>query len=113
VSYFVLGTGLVSNTGANGILGSGVGADTRSTVTLPGLINAVILADSGVKALVDLLAERSIDPAYPRWSSSWGFAAATALNGSGRDSAGEYLALNELWYDGINCSVLYAATAPS
>lgn len=113
VTYFVFGTGLVSNTGANGIIGSGVGADTRSTLTIPGLINAVVLAESGVKALVDLLAARSIDPAYPRWSSTWGVAAATALNGSGRDAAGEYLALNELWYDGINCSVLYAATAPS
>jgi len=113
VTYFIFGTGLVSNTGANGIIGTGVGADTRSTVTIPGLINAVILAESGVKALVDLLGTRSVNPAYPRWSATWGFAAANALNGSGRDSAGEYLALNELWYDGINCSVLYAATSPS
>ena len=113
VTYFAFGTGLVSNTGANGIIGNGVGADTRSTVTIPGLINSVLLADSGVKALVDLLATRSIDPAYARWSATWGVAAANALNGSGRDAAGEYLALNELWYDGINCSVLYAATSPS
>lgn len=113
VTYFIFGTGLVSNTGANGIIGTGVGADTRSTVTLPGLINAVVLADSGVKALVDLLATRSVNPAYSRWSATWGVAAANALNGSGRDASGEYLALNELWYDGINCSVLYAATSPS
>ena len=113
VTYFVFGTGLVSNTGANGIIGNGVGADIRSTANIPGLINSVLLADAGVIALVDLLAARAIDPAYPRWSSSWGVAAANALNGSGRDAAGEYLALNELWFDGINCSVLYAATSPS
>ncbi|CAB4573723.1 unannotated protein [freshwater metagenome] len=113
VTYFIFGTGLVSNTGANGIIGNGVGADTRSTVTLPGLINSVLLAESGVAALVDLLASRNLDPASARWSAQWGVAAANALNGSGRDAAGEYLALNELWYDAINCSVLYAATAPS
>jgi len=113
ITYFIFGTGLVSNTGANGIIGNGVGADTRSTVTIPGLINSVILAESGVAALVDLLASRNIDPASARWSAQWGVAAANALNGSGRDAAGEYLALNELWYDAINCSVLYAATAPS
>jgi hypothetical protein len=113
VTYFIFGTGLVSNTGANGIIGNGVGADTRSTVTLPGLINSVLLAESGVAALVDLLASRNVDPASARWSAQWGVAAANALNGSGRDAAGEYLALNELWYDAINCSVLYAATAPS
>lgn len=112
-TYFVFGTGLVSNTGANGIIGNGVGVDTRSTVAIPGLINAVLLADSGVKALVDLLATQSVDAAAPRWSSSWSVAAANALNGSGRDAAGEYLALNELWFDGINCSVIYAAIAPS
>ena len=110
VTYFVFGTGLVSNTGANGIIGTGVGADTRSTVTIPGLINTVLIADSGVKAMIDLLAARGVDAAYPRWSANWGVAAAEALNGSGRDSAGEYLALNELWYDDINCTVLYAAT---
>ncbi len=113
VTYFIFGTGLVSNTGANGIIGNGVGADTRSTLTIPGLINSVLLAESGVTALVDLLASRNVDPASARWSAQWGVAAANALNGSGRDAAGEYLALNELWYDGINCSVLYAATAPS
>ena len=113
VTYFIFGTGLVSNTGANGIIGNGVGVDTRSTVTLPGLINSVLLAESGVSALVDLLASRNVDPASARWSAQWGVAAANALNGSGRDAAGEYLALNELWYDAINCSVLYAATAPS
>jgi hypothetical protein len=113
VTYFIFGTGLVSNTGANGIIGNGVGADSRSTVTLPGLINSVLLAESGVAALVDLLASRNVDPASARWSAQWGVAAANALNGSGRDAAGEYLALNELWYDAINCSVLYAATAPS
>lgn len=112
VTYFVFGTGLVSNTGANGIIGNGVGADIRSTVTIPGLINSVLVADSGVKALVDLLAVRAIDPSYPRWSSAWGVAGANALNGTGRDAAGEYLALNELWVDGINCSMLYAATSP-
>ena len=112
VTYFIFGTGLVSNTGANGIIGNGVGADIRSTVSIPGLINAVLLADSGVTALVDLLSARAIDPAYARWSSDWGVAAANALNGSGRDAAGEYLALNELWANAINCSVLYAATSP-
>jgi hypothetical protein len=113
ITYFIFGTGLVSNTGANGIIGNGVGADTRSTVTLPGLINSVLLAESGVSALVDLLAGRNVDPAYARWSAQWGVAAANALDGSGRDAAGEYLALNELWYDAINCALLYAATAPS
>ena len=113
VTYFVFGAGLVSNTGANGIIGNGVGADTRSTVTIPGLINAVVLADSNVSAQAGLLATRNVYPAYPRWSANWGVAAANALNGTGRDAAGEYLALNELWYDVINCSVLYAATTPS
>ena len=113
VTYFIFGTGLVSNTGANGIVGNGVGADTRSTVTIPGLINSVVLADSNVTAQAGLLAERNVYPAYPRWSATWGVGAANALNGSGRDAAGEYLALNELWYDVINCSVLYAATTPS
>ena len=113
VTYFVFGTGLVSNTGANGIIGNGVGADTRSTVTIPGLINSVVLADSNVQAQSGLLAARNVYPAYPRWSATWGVADANALNGTGRDAAGEYLALNELWYDVINCSVLYAATTPS
>lgn len=113
VTYFVFGTGLVSNTGANGIIGSGTEADTRTTFTTPGLNNVILLADAGVRSLVDLLAARSIDPAYPRWSASWGVAVAKALNNDGRDSAGEYIALNELWYDSINCSVLYAATSRS
>ena len=113
MTYFVFGAGLVSNTGANGIIGNGIGADTRSTVTIPGLINAVVLADSNVSAQAGLLATQNVYPAYPRWSANWGVAAANALNGTGRDAAGEYLALNELWYDVINCSVLYAATTPS
>ncbi len=112
-TYFIFGTGLVANTGAIGIIGNGVGTDIRGTVTIPGLINAVVLAASGVDALINLLAARAVDATYPRWSASWGVAAADALNGSGRDAAGEYLALNELWYDAINCSVLYAATSPS
>jgi hypothetical protein len=95
------------------ITGQIVGADTRSTVTIPGLINSVVLADSNVQAQAGLLAARNVYPAYPRWSATWGVAAANALNGTGRDAAGEYLALNELWYDVINCSVLYAATTPS
>ncbi|NBU39106.1 MAG: hypothetical protein EBS32_12885 [Actinobacteria bacterium] len=37
-------------------------------------------------------------------------AAAKSLNGSGRDSAGENIALLELWNGGINGAVLYAAT---
>ena len=109
-TYFIFGAGLVSNTGANGIIGTGVGTDTRSTISIPGLINAVLLADSGVTALVDLLAARGIDASYPRWSANWSVAAAKSLNGSGRDSAGENIALLELWNGGINGAVLYAAT---
>lgn len=112
VTYFVIGTGLVANTTDKGIAGSGIGADAISTIDIPGLIASVDESAQLVNDYAVGLAARSIDASGPLWSSQWGVATATALNGSGRDAMGEVIAQNELWYDVIGMASMWAATTP-
>lgn len=112
LTYFVIGTGLVANNPATGISGSGIGADAISTIDIPGLVRSVEEASALVDVYAVAFQTRSVDVGSPLWSSRWGVGAALALNGTGRDAAGEVIAQNELWYDVISMSSLWAATTP-
>lgn len=112
ITYFVIGTGLVSNTRQTGISGAAIGVDAVSTIDIPGLVDSVVEGSRLVADYAQALAARSIDAGSSIWSAQWGLATAEALNGSGRDATGEVIAQNELWYDVIGMSVLWAATRP-
>lgn len=112
VTYFVIGTGLVSNTTEKGISGSGLGVDAVSTVDIPGLVVSVVEAADIAGDYIVALTARGIDSSSTLWSGEWGVATATALNGTGRDAMGEVIAQNELWYDVIAMASMWAATTP-
>lgn len=111
-TYFIVGTGLVSNTSDKGISGSGIGTDAISTIDIPGLVASLVEGSRISFDYAAALSTRGVDPGSTVWSSEWGTRAATALNGSGRDAMGEVIALNELWYDVIAMASLWAATTP-
>lgn len=111
-TFFVVGTGLVANTAATGISGSAIGSDAVSTIDIPGIIRSVEEAAQLVDVYAAAFVARSIDSGSPLWSSRWGMGAALSLNGTGRDATGEVIAQNELWYDVVAMSSLWAATTP-
>ncbi|MFM8861253.1 MAG: S16 family serine protease [Acidimicrobiia bacterium] len=111
-TFFVIGTGLVANTSLTGISGSAIGSDAVSTIDIPGLVRSVEEASTLVDVYAAAFVARSIDTGSPLWSSRWGVGAALALNGTGRDATGEVIAQNELWYDVVAMSSLWAATTP-
>ncbi|MBU3701452.1 MAG: hypothetical protein FGM58_05320 [Acidimicrobiia bacterium] len=111
-TFFVIGTGLVANTSATGISGSAIGTDAVSTIDIPGLVRSVEEAAALIDVYAAAFVGRSIDTGSPMWSSRWGMGAALALNGTGRDATGEVIAQNELWYDVVAMSSLWAATTP-
>jgi hypothetical protein len=111
-TFFVIGTGLVANTSSTGISGSAIGSDAVSTIDVPGIVRSVEEASALVDTYAAAFVARSIDTGSPLWSSRWGVGAALALNGTGRDATGEVIAQNELWYDVVAMSSLWAATTP-
>lgn len=111
-TFFVIGTGLVANISSTGISGSAIGIDAVSTIDIPGIVRSVEEASALVDTYAAAFVARSIDTGSPLWSSRWGVGAALALNGTGRDATGEVIAQNELWYDVVAMSSLWAATTP-
>ena len=110
VTYYVIGMSLVANTPSTGISGSAIGTDAVSTIDIPGLVRSVGDASALVEDYANGFQTRSIDIGSPLWSGRWGVGTAEALNGTGRDATGEIIAQNELWYDVIAMSSLWAAT---
>ena len=75
------------------------------------LANSVAASSASVNDYAQSLSGAGIDPGYPAWSAQWGTALALSTAGTSRTGAGSLIALNELWYDFINCAVLVAADA--
>ncbi|CAM8622104.1 Peptidase S16, Lon proteolytic domain containing protein [Acidimicrobiia bacterium] len=111
ITYFVVGSALVAGSQAFGLTGLGIGADPTRVADSILMTNSVAVAAASVNDYALALSGSGIDPGYPAWSAQWGTAVALATAGTTRTGAGSLIALNELWYDFINCAVLVAAKA--
>lgn len=110
ITYFAIGVGLVSNTQSFGIIAAGANNDASSTSDDSALRNSISIASVNVNNYAIALSARSVVTGPAAWSARWGTQAADALAAGDRALAGQVNALNELWYDVVNCAVLFAAT---
>ncbi|CAB4607702.1 unannotated protein [freshwater metagenome] len=110
ITYFVVGSALVAGAQAFGLTGLGIGSDPTRVADSILMANSVAVASASVNDYALSLSGNGIDPGYPAWSAQWGTSLALATAGTTRTGAGSLIALNELWYDFINCAVLTAAS---
>ena len=110
ITYFVIGVGLVSNTQSFGVIAAGANIDASTTGDSNALKNSISIASQNVNSYAIALSTRSVVAGSAAWSARWGTQASMALGAGERALVGQVNALNELWYDVVNCAVLFAAT---
>jgi hypothetical protein len=110
VSFFVLGSILVSGDSILGLESFGIGREVNpdsGSELLPGAVGG---ATSTVYEWSSSLQSRGLDMGYPVWSTDWGLAGFESLRGTGREADGAVLVLEEAWYSAIGCFMLGGLT---
>lgn len=107
ITYYVLGNTLVTGS-SFGLTGFGLGTDPQSAEPAR-LEYSVQASAAGTDAWLGDDQAQGWNVSPGAWSSAWGTAAYASLKGGSRSTAGAALALNELWYGGINGLMLRAA----
>jgi len=110
ITYFVVGVGLVANAQSFGLIDPGISGAPSPVIDPTPMRNAVDNAAANVNDYASVLRARSIEVGSSSWSAAWGTAAANDTADPQRAVAGRVTALNELWFDVVNCAVLFAAT---
>lgn len=101
MTYWFITATAVSSRQSFGLVESGITGEPGVPVSPEVLTRAVDNARSTVVAIEGLLAGQGVDVGYVAWAAAWGSAAATADVGT-TATAGELLALGELWYAAVN-----------
>lgn len=107
ITYYVLGNTLVTGS-SFGLTGFGLGTDPE-TAEPARLEYSVRASAAGTDAWLGDDQAQGWNVSPGAWSSDWGTAAYASLKGGARSTAGAAIALNELWYGGINGLMLRAA----
>ena len=111
VTFYVLGNTLVTGS-SFGLSGFGVGSDPVAAD--PARLEYSVLASAAAAdAWLGFDQARGWNVSPGAWSSAWGSALYASLKGGPRSAAGATIALNELWYTGVNALMLRAAAQPA
>ncbi|MFM8519781.1 MAG: S16 family serine protease [Solirubrobacterales bacterium] len=111
ISYFVIGSTLVSGDSILGLDSFGLGESISEGAGSELLPNATEGALSTVEYWSSVLQRRGLSAGYPVWSSRWGRAGLDAFRGTDRETTGVVLALEEAWYSAIGCFMLGGITS--
>ena len=111
ISYFVIGSVLVSGDSILGLDTFGLGESIPAGAGSELLPNATKGALSTVEYWSSVLQRRGLSAGYPVWSSRWGRAGMDAFRGPAREVTGVVLALEEAWYSAISCFMLGGITS--
>ena len=107
VTFYVLGNTLVTGS-SFGLSGFGLGSDPVATDPAR-LEYSVQASAAAADAWLGFDQARGWNVSPGAWSSAWGSAMYASLKGGPRSAAGATIALNELWYAGVNALMLRAA----
>ena len=107
LTFYVLGNTLVTGSSL-GLSGFGLGSDP-TTAAPARLEYAVTASAAGTDAWLGYDQTQGWNVSPGAWSSAWGTAMYASLRSGPRRTAGAGIALNELWYAGINGLMLRAA----